>query len=72
MFRKGKTGAETPIFECISMLAAAVGSAMTKYMHELLHQMFILGLSEALNQALIEIVKYIPPLLPVIQGIPII
>lgn len=31
---------EAPIFQCISMLATAVGSALTKYLHELLDMMF--------------------------------
>lgn len=52
------------------MLAQAVGPALTKYMHELLEQMFAGGLSEPLRQALVDLSIYIPPLLPTIQGKP--
>ena len=50
------------------MLAVAVGPALTKYMHELLDQMFSAGLTEALRQALVDMSTHIPPLLPDIQG----
>ncbi|KXS11006.1 FAT-domain-containing protein [Gonapodya prolifera JEL478] len=56
-----------PIFQCISMLATAVGQALTKHMHDLLDQMFATGLSEPLRQALVDLAMYIPPLLPAIQ-----
>ncbi|KAI8836345.1 armadillo-type protein [Chytridium lagenaria] len=56
-----------PIFQCISMLATAVGPALTKYMHELLDQMFATGLSESLRRALVDIAHNIPPLEPTIQ-----
>jgi FKBP12-rapamycin complex-associated protein len=58
---------EAPIFECISMLATAVGQALTKYMHELLDLIFACGLSVKLTQALVDLSHYIPPLLPEIQ-----
>ena len=58
---------EGPIFECISMLATAVGQALTKYMHELLDLIFGCGLSVKLTQALVDLSHYIPPLLPIIQ-----
>jgi FKBP12-rapamycin complex-associated protein len=58
---------EAPIFECISMLATAVGQALTKYMHELLDLIFSCGLSVKLTQALVDLSHYIPPLLPTIQ-----
>jgi len=58
---------EAPIFECISMLATAVGQALTKYMHELLDLIFACGLSVKLTQALVDLSHYIPPLLPTIQ-----
>ncbi|GAO47492.1 hypothetical protein G7K_1698-t1 [Saitoella complicata NRRL Y-17804] len=66
---KGKTRAtqEAPIFQCISMLATAVGQALTKHIHELLDLMFACGLSEPLRQALVDLAHYIPPLLPTIQ-----
>ncbi|RKO90751.1 armadillo-type protein, partial [Blyttiomyces helicus] len=66
---KGKNRAQTeaPIFSCISMLAIAVGPALTKYMHELLDQIFAAGLTEPLRQALTDLSTNIPPLLPAIQ-----
>jgi FKBP12-rapamycin complex-associated protein len=59
---------ESSIFRCISMLATAVGSALTKHMHELLDLMFAYGLSESLVVALVDLSTNIPPLLPTIQG----
>lgn len=50
------------------MLATAVGSALTKHMHELLDLMFAYGLSESLVMALQDLATNIPPLLPTIQG----
>ncbi|KAI8819891.1 armadillo-type protein [Fimicolochytrium jonesii] len=64
---KGRLVTEAPIYQCISMLAQAVGPALTKYMHELLEQMFAGGLSEPLRQALVDLSIYIPPLLSTIQ-----
>ncbi|KAI9000239.1 armadillo-type protein [Gaertneriomyces semiglobifer] len=64
---KNRSANEAPIFQCISMLAQAVGPALTKYMHELLEQMFSGGLSEPLRQALVDLSVFIPPLLPTIQ-----
>lgn len=58
---------EAPIFECISMLATAVGQALTKYLHELLDLIFSCALSKTLTQALVDLSHYIPPLLPTIQ-----
>lgn len=49
------------------MLATAVGSALTKHMHELLDLMFAYGLSESLVLALQDLATNIPPLLPTIQ-----
>ena len=56
------------IFQCISMLATAVGQALTKHMHELLDLMFAYGLSEPLVRALTDLATHIPPLLQTIQG----
>jgi len=50
------------------MLAIAVGPALTKHCHDLLDQMFGSVLNEHLRQALVDLAKYIPPLLPIIQG----
>ncbi|KAG2011794.1 atypical/PIKK/FRAP protein kinase [Coprinopsis cinerea AmutBmut pab1-1] len=58
---------EEPIFQCIGMLAAAVGPNLTKLLHDQLDLMLACGLSEPLSQALAAIAKYIPPLLKTIQ-----
>ncbi|GAA5848144.1 hypothetical protein JCM3766R1_000463 [Sporobolomyces carnicolor] len=67
--QRGKKGApsEESIFQCIGMLAQSVGQALTKHMHELLDLMFAYGLSPALEVALTQLGKDIPPLLPEIQ-----
>ncbi|KAI5778883.1 armadillo-type protein [Geopyxis carbonaria] len=65
--RAQRTEQEAPIFECISMLATAVGQALTKYMHDLLDLIFACALSQKLTQALVDLSHYIPPLLPTIQ-----
>ena len=49
------------------MLAAAIGPALTKYMHELLDLMFYYGIYEALIVTLEDLCKYVPPLKPGIQ-----
>ncbi|MBW0475655.1 hypothetical protein O181_015370 [Austropuccinia psidii MF-1] len=64
---KKNSPSEASIFHCISMCAEAVGQAMTKHMHELLELMFSNGLSEPLRAALVELARYIPPLLPIVQ-----
>jgi len=64
---RNRVGTEVYVFQCISMLATAVGQALTKHMHELLDIMLAQGLSEALTQALSDLAHYIPPLLPTIQ-----
>lgn len=64
---KNKTVGDSSIFLCISFLAAAVGPALTKYMHEILDLMFFSGISESLRASLIDISTNIPPLLPIIR-----
>ncbi|CAG8540856.1 14593_t:CDS:10, partial [Acaulospora colombiana] len=64
---RNRGGSEAPLFQCIGMLARAVGQALTKHMHELLDLMFACGLSEPLCQALMELAECIPPLLTNIQ-----
>jgi FKBP12-rapamycin complex-associated protein len=59
---------EEPIFQCVGMLATAVGPNLTKLLHDQLDLMIACGLSEPLVQALVSIAKYIPPLLKTIQG----
>jgi FKBP12-rapamycin complex-associated protein len=49
-------------------LAKSVGQAITRYMHDLLDLMFNGGLSEPLRRALVDIGRYVPPLLATIQG----
>jgi FKBP12-rapamycin complex-associated protein len=66
--RKKNAPDEKPIFQCIAMLASALGPNMTKYMHEVLDLMFQWGLTEQLRQALVVIARHIPPLLESIQG----
>ena len=66
--RKKNAPSEEPIFQCIGMLAAAVGPNLTKLLHEQLDLMFAFGLSESLHNALVAIVRHIPPLLKTIQG----
>ncbi|KAK9241824.1 armadillo-type protein [Lipomyces tetrasporus] len=59
---------EKAIFECISMLAAAVGQALTKNLNlDILDLMFACGLSEHLRTTLVDLATYIRPLLPTIQ-----
>lgn len=65
--RSQRAEQEAPIFECISMLATAVGQALTKYMHDLLGLIFSCNLSVKLTQALVDLSHYLPPLLPTIQ-----
>ncbi|KAF9454266.1 phosphatidylinositol 3-kinase [Macrolepiota fuliginosa MF-IS2] len=58
---------EEPLFQCIGMLAAAVGPNLTKLLHDQLDLMMSCGLSEPLKNALVVIAKHIPPLLKTIQ-----
>ncbi|KAL5537169.1 TOR1 [Sanghuangporus sanghuang] len=64
---KKNAPAEEPMFQCIGMLASAVGPNLTKLLHDQLDLMFACGLSESLRQALIAIARHIPPLLRTIQ-----
>ncbi|KAK9450365.1 armadillo-type protein [Limtongia smithiae] len=60
---------EKAVFECISMLAAAVGQALTKNLNlDILDLMFACGLSEHLRATLVDLAKYIRPLTPNIQA----
>lgn len=66
--RRNRVGIdEAPVFRCLSMLAIAIGMALTKYMEALLDPMFACGLSEALTQALVDMAHYIHPIKPQIQ-----
>ncbi|KAG8958873.1 phosphatidylinositol kinase- protein kinase tor1 [Tulasnella sp. 419] len=67
--QRGKKNApgEEPIFQCVGMLAEAVGPNLTKLLHDQLDLMFNCGLSEPLRQALVQIARHIPPLLKTIQ-----
>ncbi|KAI9736363.1 MAG: phosphatidylinositol kinase- protein kinase tor1 [Cirrosporium novae-zelandiae] len=64
---RGRLTDEGPMFECISMLAIAVGQTLTKYMEALMDPMFACGLSESLTQALVDMAHYIPPIKTRIQ-----
>lgn len=57
------------MFQCVGMLASAVGPNLTKLLHDQLDLMFKCGLSEPLRQALVAIARHIPPLLKTIQGV---
>ncbi|KAJ8107642.1 hypothetical protein OPT61_g8723 [Boeremia exigua] len=58
---------EAPIFQCLSMIAAAVGQALTKSVERLLEPIFSCGLSDSLFQALVDMAHYVPPSRPMIQ-----
>jgi serine/threonine-protein kinase mTOR len=66
--RRKNAPSEEPIFQCVGMLAAAVGPNLTKLLHDQLDLMLACGLSEPLQNALVAIARYIPPLLKTIQG----
>lgn len=66
--RRRNAPEEETIFQCIGMLAAAVGSNLTKLLHDILDLMFAYGLSEHLRHCLTHISVHIPPLLGAIQG----
>jgi len=59
---------EQAIFQCVGMLAAAVGPNLTKLLREQLSLMLACGLSEALRQALSDIARSIPVLSEEVQG----
>lgn len=65
--RKKNAPSEEPIFQCVGMLASAVGPNLTKLLHDQLDLFFACGLSEPLRQALVAIARNIPPLLKTIQ-----
>jgi FKBP12-rapamycin complex-associated protein len=56
------------MFQCVGMLASAVGPNLTKLLHDQFDLMFACGLSDPLRQALVAIASHIPPLLKTIQG----
>ncbi|KAJ4349705.1 phosphatidylinositol kinase- protein kinase tor1 [Didymosphaeria variabile] len=58
---------EAPIFQCLSMIAAAVGQALSKNVERLLDPIFSCGLSDSLFQALVDMAHYVPPCRPIIQ-----
>ncbi|KAI0036252.1 armadillo-type protein [Vararia minispora EC-137] len=65
--RGKKAPSEEPMFQCVGMLASAVGPNFTKLPHDQLDLMFACGLSDPLRQALVAIASHIPPLLKAIQ-----
>lgn len=58
---------EGPMFSCISMLSYAVGQTLSKYMEALLDPIFACGLTKPLEQALVDMAHYIPPIRATIQ-----
>ncbi|KZT27933.1 phosphatidylinositol 3-kinase [Neolentinus lepideus HHB14362 ss-1] len=66
---RGKKNAppEEALFQCVGMLATAVGPNLTKLLHDQLDLMFACGLSDPLRQALVAIARFISPLLKTIQ-----
>jgi FKBP12-rapamycin complex-associated protein len=66
--RKKNAPAEEPLFQCIGMLAQAVGPMLTKILHDQLDLMFSGGLNEPLRQALVAIEEHIKPLRRTVQG----
>nr|ODN92931.1 atypical/PIKK/FRAP protein kinase [Cryptococcus depauperatus CBS 7855] len=66
---RGKKNApyEPPIFQCLAMIATAVGPMVTRQMHEILDLMFPWGLTESLCSTLRSFASHIPPLLKTIQ-----
>ncbi|KAG8833646.1 phosphatidylinositol kinase- protein kinase tor1 [Serendipita sp. 399] len=68
--QRGKKGSVTDkaIFECIRMLAAAVGPNLTKLLHEQLDLIFANEFNEHVRNSLAACVVSIPPLLSAIQG----
>jgi len=60
---------EEPLFQCIGMLATAVGPNLTRFLHDQLELMFACGLSEPLHQALVAIARHIEPLLRTVQDL---
>ncbi|KAJ3362692.1 phosphatidylinositol kinase- protein kinase tor1 [Allomyces javanicus] len=67
LLMKAKSRNEAPAYQCVSMLATAVGQALTKYLQDVLDLFFANGISQPLVQALGDISTNIPPLLPKIQ-----
>lgn len=67
--QRGKKGAvpDKAIFECIRMLAAAVGPNLTKLLHEQLDLIFAHEFNEHVRSSLAACVISIPPLLKPIQ-----
>ena len=58
---------EGPLFRCISMLSYAVGQTLSKYMDALLDPIFACGWSKPVEQALVDMAHYIPPIRSVVQ-----
>lgn len=55
------------MFECLALLASAVGPNLTKLLHDVLDLIFEGQLTETLVTALVAIAQNIPPLLRTIQ-----
>lgn len=65
---KSKGAIETDaVFQCLGMLAKAVGPAVSDHIRELIDAMFSGGLTYASGKSLVDIGESIPSLLPLIQ-----
>ncbi|KAG0047331.1 phosphatidylinositol kinase- protein kinase tor1 [Gryganskiella cystojenkinii] len=64
---KTRATADVPIFNCISMLAKAVGPTLSPHMSELLDLMLMTGLSEEMCRSLAVLSVQIPDLLAGVQ-----
>ena len=72
LFRKVRTIVVEPnVFCCISQLARALGTQLNAKIESLLDQMFSVGLSSGLTNALRVIAVHIPTLQKNIQGLKI-
>ncbi|KAF2086756.1 FAT-domain-containing protein [Saccharata proteae CBS 121410] len=58
---------EPAIFQCLSMLALAVGQVLSKHVDSLLDPIFSCGLSDTLTQCLVDMAHYVPSSKPAIQ-----
>ncbi|EEB07626.1 phosphatidylinositol kinase Tor2 [Schizosaccharomyces japonicus yFS275] len=65
---KSRAVPDASLFQCISMLAIALGQSFTKYAYDLFDLIFACGLSEPAYQTLSDVSHHIPALLPAVQG----
>lgn len=56
-----------PVFQCLGMLAQAIGQALTKHVQDMLDAVFSAGMSPAFQTMLTRLSEHIVPLLPELQ-----